>query len=119
MKKILFISRHSPYRSSHAREALDALLASTPYDQDLSILFIDDGIFQLINNQNPENIHQKNLGSSLKALSFYDVENIYLDENSLVKRNIHQQDLILDKIKLLNNHEINQLMAQQDQLISF
>lgn len=119
MKKILFISRQPPYGNSHPREALDALLAATAYEQDLSLLFMDDGVFQLLENQNPKNIYQKNLGAALKALEFYDVENIYVDAQSLVMRNIDQQSLIFDSVKLLNAHEVNLLMAQQDQLISF
>ena len=119
MKKILFISRQPPYGSFHPREALDALLAATAYEQDLGVLFMDDGVFQLLENQNPTNIYQKNLGASLKALEFYDVENIYVDAQSLAARNINQQDLLFDSVKLLDTYQVNQLMAQQDQLISF
>ncbi len=50
-KKLLFISRHAPYGSSLARDALDAVLASSAYDQQLSLLFMDDGVFQLLKNQ--------------------------------------------------------------------
>lgn len=119
MKKILFISRQSPYGNSQPREALDALLAATAYEQDLSVLFMDDGVFQLLENQNPTTICQKNLGASLKALEFYDVENIYVDSRSLAERNINQQDLVLDSVKLLDTHQVNRLMAQQNQVISF
>lgn len=119
MKKILFISRHSPYGNSKAREALDALLAASAYDQDLSILFMDDGVFQLISNQQPANIYQKNLGASLKALEIYDIHNVYVDENALLKRRIDKKDLVLESVTVLNAIQIQQLMAEQDQLVSF
>ena len=49
-KKLLFVLRQAPYGSTLAKDALDAILATSAYEQDLSIAFIDDGVFQLINN---------------------------------------------------------------------
>ncbi len=119
MRKILFISRKPPYGSSQPREALDALLAASAYDQQLSLLFMDDGVFQLMRNQNTAYIYQKNMASSLQALELYGIENIYCHENSLTQRGLNQDDLILNTIKLIDNRAANQLMSQQDQLISF
>jgi len=119
MRKILFISRKSPYGTSAPREALDAILAASAYDQDLSLLFMDDGVFQLIKNQRSKKIEQKSMEASLQALELYGIDNIYCQEESLVSRGLENTDLIFDKIKLLNNQAINDLMANQDQLISF
>jgi len=119
MKKILFISRHAPYGNSYAREALDALLAASAYDQNLSLLFMDDGVFQLLPNQNPTFIHQKNMAASLQALELYGIENIYCLSSSLIERGLNQTDLILENIKLIDTITTNSLISQQDQLISF
>src|SRR5690554_7301836 len=80
-KRILLISRHAPYGSSIAREALDAVLASAAYDQQISLLFMDDGVFQLLAEQDPGSIGQKSFASMLSALPLYDVTNI-LDRKS-------------------------------------
>jgi tRNA 2-thiouridine synthesizing protein C len=119
MRKILFVSRKAPYGNSRPREALDALLASSAYDQELSLLFMDDGVFQLMNNQNSISIHQKNMASSLQALELYGVENIYCLADSLTQRGLDKADLVFDNIKLIDNIAANKLMSQQDQLISF
>jgi tRNA 2-thiouridine synthesizing protein C len=119
MRKILFVSRKAPYGNSQSREALDALLAASAYDQELSLLFMDDGVFQLLSNQNSTLIHQKNMASSLKALELYGVENIYCLADSLIQRGLNRADLIFEDIKLIDNIAANNLMSQQDQLISF
>lgn len=118
-KKILLISRSAPYGKSTAREALDVALAASVYDQDISILFMDDGVFQLLKNQHSELIAQKNIASILPALPLYDIENIYIHQQSLDERAIEFDDLILNDLKSLNNKDVGHLLQQQDQLLSF
>lgn len=119
MKKILFVSRQAPYGNSTAREALDALLAASAYDQDLSILFMDDGVFQLLAEQNSTLIQQKNLGASLQALELYGIENTYIHRESLQKRGLDIGDLTLKNLQIMDSDQIKQLMSQQDQILSF
>lgn len=118
-KKILFISRHAPYGSSVAREALDALLAAAVYDQELSLLFMDDGVFQLLAQQDASFIEQKNIAATLPALPLYDVENIYVHWESLQHRGITTTELVLDSVQIIDSNAVSGLLAQQDQLLSF
>lgn len=118
-KKILLISRQAPYGTSTAREAIDIALAASVYDQDIGILFMDDGVFQLLKNQQSHNVNQKNVASILPALALYGIENIYAHQESLDARTIRTNELILDDLQLLNNKDVGQLLSQQDQLLSF
>lgn len=118
-KKILFISRHAPYGSSVAREALDALLAAAVYDQDLSLLFMDDGVFQLLSKQDARGIEQKDFAATLPALPLYDVEKIYVHWESLQQRGIKTTELVLDSVQIIDSNAVSGLLAQQDQLLSF
>lgn len=118
-KKILLISRQAPYGSSTAREAIDLALAASVYDQDIGILFMDDGVFQLLKNQQSQCIDQKNIASILPALALYGIENIYVHQESLDARTIRTNELILDNLQLLNNIDIGNLLNQQDHLLSF
>lgn len=118
-KKILLISRHAPYGSSTAKEALDAALAAAVYEQDLSLLFMDDGVFQLLKNQQAHNINQKNLSSILAALPFYDIEKIYIHEESLKQRKIENKDLLVENATILTNEQVSVLLNHQDHILSF
>ncbi|MES2676478.1 MAG: sulfurtransferase complex subunit TusC [Pseudomonadota bacterium] len=118
-KKILFISRHAPYGTSLAKEALDAVLAASAYDQNLSLLFMDDGVFQLLSTQDPKDLDQKNFAAMLSALTFYEVKNIFVHLESLLARQITTNELAIDGVKIVDSATISNLLIQQDQLLSF
>jgi tRNA 2-thiouridine synthesizing protein C len=118
-KKILFISRSAPYGEIKAKEALDATLAASVYEQELSLMFMDDGVFQLLKGQQGELIAQKNFNKMLSALPIYGVDNIFVHDESLAQRSLTKTDLILDSIKIISSREVGELFAQQDQLLSF
>jgi tRNA 2-thiouridine synthesizing protein C len=118
-KKLLFISRHAPYGSSLAKDALDAILAASAYDQQLSLLFMDDGVFQLLANQAPENISQKSFAAILPVLPIYEINSIYVHDESLKKRQITLNELVIEGVQIIDSAAICSLLAQQDQLLSF
>lgn len=118
-KKILFISRHAPYGTSTAKEALDAILAASAYDQTLSLLFMDDGLFQLLGGQEAFAINQKNFASMLPALPLYGVENIFVHCESMRERGLTQEEFILERVQIIDSKAVSVLLTQQDQLLSF
>lgn len=118
-QKLLFVCRHAPYGSSNAREGLDAILASAAYGQDIGVLFIDDGIFQLVPNQAPEALPQKNLNANLAALPLYEVERLYVHSESLRERGVKFHSLTLEGLQAINSREVGELMSQHEQLLSF
>jgi tRNA 2-thiouridine synthesizing protein C len=118
-KKLLFVSRHAPYGSSLAKDALDAVLAASAYDQQLSLLFMDDGVFQLLANQSSSAIGQKSFAAILPVLPLYEITSIYVHYESLVKRQITVNELVIPGVQIIDSTAICSLLAQQDQLLSF
>ena len=117
-KKILFVNTKAPYGNSMARDALDALLAASAYEQDLSVLFLGEGVFQLLANQNPKDIGMKNLGATLPVLPMYDIEKIYIQGSALLARGLTANDLVLPA-KVLTEDAIAALMDSQEAILSF
>lgn len=103
MKKILIVCRQPPYGNSLSREAIDIALAGSVFNQDLAILFLGDGVFQLLKHQNSEAIALKNHGKALSAFPLYGVDQIYVDTQSLDKRQLTSDDLLLDATFLKAN----------------
>ena len=118
-KKLLFISRHAPYGSSIAKDALDAILTAAAYNQQLALLFMDDGVFQLLAKQDTQDLQLKNFAAALPALPLYEINTIYVHYESLKARQINLDELAIDGIQLVDSAGICQLLAQQDQLLSF
>lgn len=112
-KKILFINRVSPYGTIKAQESLDILLMASTFDQEVSILFLDDGVLQLKKNQQPDTILQKKFTAAYQALSLYDINNIFVAEQSLQQHNLKTDDLIT-KVAIINSDQIKNLIAEQD-----
>lgn len=119
MKQILCINRHSPYDSALAREALDAILAAATFDQDISVLWMDDGVYQLLATPEDSNAHNQSIAKPLAALNLYGVEKIYVHSPSLQERGIEVEQLLLPTLEHLDDAGVKALIARQDQLLSF
>ena len=116
-KKVLIILTQGPYGSALSREAIDYCLAAAAFEQDLELLFTGDAVLQLIKDQDPTTINQKNLTKTLSALPIYGIDKFYVDSSSLVQYGI-DYNLCLPVIKL-NASEISELLTNADTILNF
>ena len=56
VKKFLYVNRRAPHGTVYAHEALEVVLIGAAFDQDVSLAFIDDGVFQLKKDQDTSEI---------------------------------------------------------------
>lgn len=117
-KKIGIINRCAPHGTAQGRESLDLTLALSAFNESLSVFFIGDAVYQLVEGHNSSGILQKNFQPLFKMLDLYDVENIYVCEQSLQQRCI-QQDNLLINVSVLDVAQLKNKLALQDQLLSF
>jgi len=117
-KKIGIINRQLPHGTSQAREALDLSLALSAFNESLSLFFIGDGVYQLLAKHQAELVLQKDFQPMLQMLALYDVEQIYVCQQSLLIRNISVEQLVI-KTTLLSTDGIKVQLAKQEQLLSF
>lgn len=118
IKSFLIVCRHPPYGQSLARDALDMALATAAFDQKIALLFLGDGVLQLIDAQNGGAIGQKSHAKQLSALPLYDVDALYVDARSLGERGLDSADLVLP-VQLLSDTEIASLYAAHDIVLGF
>lgn len=117
-KKLLFRLSKPPYGRSQAREALDAVLAAAAFEQDVSVLFVGDGLYQLLKNQKPGEIDQKNFAASFGLFGLYGITQIYAPDADLKARNLTPDTLLLP-VTPLSRQDLIALMRTQDQILSF
>jgi tRNA 2-thiouridine synthesizing protein C len=117
-KKIGIINRAVGHGCSTARESLDMVLALSAFNESLSLFFINDGVYQLLDNQRPDDILQKHFQPMFKMLDLYDVENIYVCETSLQQRGLTVSQLLIE-VSVLDAKILKDKLHQQDQLLSF
>lgn len=113
MKNFLFILQQPPHGSSHCQETLDIILTIAAFDQKVSLLFLDQGVFQLKNNQSPDRLAMKDTASIFKALEIYDVDQLYVEVESLQNFGLKPGDLLLP-VKEIYRKDINALMRQHE-----
>ena len=58
----------APHGNSAGREGLDALLATSALTEDIGVFFISDGVFQLVENQQPEGVLSRHHAATFKVL---------------------------------------------------
>ena len=117
-KKFMFVNRKAPYGSVYALEGLEVVLISAAFDQDVSLAFIDDGVYQLLKGQDTKAAGMKNFSPTYRALEGYDIEKLYVERESLAARGLAEADLLVD-VQVLGRDEMAALMDEQDVLIGF
>ncbi len=117
IKRFLFVNRKAPYGTIYALESLETVLISAAFDQDVSVVFLDDGVFQLTKGQDTTGINMKNFSPTFRALEGYDVEKLYVEKESLEARGLTADDLVVD-VEILNTDDLREIMAAQDVVIS-
>jgi tRNA 2-thiouridine synthesizing protein C len=118
VKKFMFVNRKAPYGTIYALEGLEVVLISAAFEQDVSMAFIDDGVYELAKGQDTKAIGQKNFSPTYRALEGYDIEKLYVDQASLEERGLTEADLLVD-VQVMDSAELAAMMAEQDVLISF
>ena len=117
-KKFMFVNRKAPYGTVYALESLEVVLISAAFDQDVSLVFVDDGVYQLKKGQQTKGIETKNFSPTYRALDGYDVEKLYVERESLEARGLTEDDLIVDVTRARSAGELGTLMDEQDVVLS-
>ena len=118
VKKFMFVNRKAPYGTIYALESLEVVLISAAFDQDVSLAFLDDGVYQLKKGQQTKGIETKNFSPTYRALDGYDIEKLYVEREALEARGLSEDDLLVD-VTVLSRQEMGALMDGMDVVLSF
>jgi len=131
-KKFMYINRKAPYGTIYAWESLEVVLIGAAFDQEVSLAFVDDGVYQLMKGQDTTEVGIKNFSPTYSALGDYDVNKIYVEKESLEARGLTLDDLQhlvwedededwaeKDSIRVVTSAELAELFDTQDIVLSF
>jgi tRNA 2-thiouridine synthesizing protein C len=129
-KSFVFINRKAPYGTIYALEALEVVLIAGAFEQQVTLIFMDDGVYQLTQNQNPAGIGMKNFSKTFGALGDYDVDQIFVDYESLNLRGLNSDDLQSltnettegieqSSIKIVPRSQLSDIIEAADTLFNF
>lgn len=132
VKKFMYLNRKAPYGTIYAWEALEVVLIGAAFDQDVCVMFMDDGVYQLTKGQDTKGIGMKNFSPTYRTLGDYEVKRIFVDRASLEARGLTQEDLVeipfedfeteeeIDNIvEVVDSARVSELMDESDVVFSF
>ena len=131
-KTFVYMNRKAPYGTVYALESLEVVLIGAAFEQNVKLVFVDDGVYQLTKNQNTDGIGMKNFSKTYAALGDYDVNQIYIDEQSLKDRGLTLDDLQeltyededddwaeKSSINVVNRQQLAEIISDADVLLNF
>jgi tRNA 2-thiouridine synthesizing protein C len=131
-KKFLYVNRKAPYGTIYPLESLEVVLIGAAFEQDVSLAFVDDGVYELTKGQDTKGIGMKNFSPTYSALGDYEVTRIYIEKESLDARGLTVDDLQAltwededddwaekDSIHVVSAKELAEIMDGQDVILSF
>ena len=131
IKQFLYLNRRAPYGTIYAWESLEVVLIGAAFDQDVSLAFVDDGVYQLTKGQDTAAVGMKNFSPTYAALGDYEVKKIYVEKESLEERGLSLEDLQhlvwedededwaeKDSIKIVSRQEMTAIMDEADVVFS-
>jgi tRNA 2-thiouridine synthesizing protein C len=132
VKKFLYLNRKAPYGTIYAWESLEVVLIGAAFDQEVSLMFVDDGVYQLTKGQDTKEIGMKNFSPTYRTLGDYEVKSIYVDRDSLESRGLSQDDLVQiawedwesgeekeNIVEVVDAARVTELMEESDVVFSF
>lgn len=132
IKKFMYLNRRAPFGTIYAWESLEVVLIGAAFDQEVSLMFADDGVYQLVKGCDTSESDMKNFMPTYRTLGDYGVRYMYVDQASLEARGLTADDLIevawedweteeeVDNIvEAVDSVKVTELMAESDVVFSF
>ncbi len=132
IKKFMYVNRTAPHGSVYAQEGLEVALIGAAFDQDVSMAFIDDGVFQIKSGQDTSATGMKNFSPAYQALGDYEITRLYVEKESLEARGLNIDDLMpltwededddyneKPSIRIVDSDELAQIIAGQDVIFNY
>ena len=131
-KRFLYVNRKAPHGTIYALESLEVVLIGAAFEQEVTLAFVDDGVYQLLQNQDTSALGTKNFSPTYRALGDYDVNRIFVERESMELRGLTKDDLMpltwededddyaeKDSVHVVSSVELAEIFEQQDVILNF
>jgi len=117
-KKVMFVNQQPPHGSHYAKEQLQMAMVFGAFEQHVSLLFIEDGVYSLIAEQQTDSIGFEDFSKMYKSLEkFYDISDVFVEEQSLMSRGLCIERLLV-RAHVVDHQQIELLMREHDFVLS-
>lgn len=131
-KKFMYINRRPPCGTVYPLEGVEVVLIGAAFEQEVCMVFISDGVFQLKQGQDTIDSGMKNFSPTYRALGDYEVTRLYVERESLEERGLTEADLMpltwededddwaeKPSIQIVSRTQLSDLLEEQDVVFNF
>ncbi|MBN1178490.1 MAG: DsrE family protein [Anaerolineae bacterium] len=115
---VAVLMRKAPYGSVYTAEGLRSILGIGVFEIDVRVLFVDDGVYALVKNQDPSVLDMKSLGDAFPSLPEFGVSSFTVHAPSLAERGLSVEDLVIDA-ELVDDAGAAALLASAGTVLPF
>ncbi|WP_426993916.1 sulfurtransferase complex subunit TusC [Methylomonas sp. CM2] len=117
-KRYLFMLSQAPHCGNGVQEALDLILTTAAFDQTVGVLFVDDGVWQVVEGQRASGLGLglKDTAGMFEALAFYGVSDVFVEHESLIERGVEVFVSIIP-LKPLGRRDLPALFSGYDVVV--
>jgi len=115
---VAVIMRRAPYGSVYSAEGFRSIMGIGVFEMDISVVFIDDGVYVLAQGQDPAALDMKPLGDGFPMLEDFGVSKFYVHDQSLTERGLAPEDLVMD-VEMLDSADVASLLENSGIVLPF
>jgi tRNA 2-thiouridine synthesizing protein C len=93
---VAILMRKAPYGSVYTAEGFRSMMGIGVFEMDISVVFVDDGVYALVKGQDPAELDMKPLGDGFPILEDFGVSKFYAHDGSLAERGLTPDDLVME-----------------------
>jgi tRNA 2-thiouridine synthesizing protein C len=94
-KSVAVLMRKAPYGSVYTAEGFRTLMGIAVFEMDITVIYCDDGVYALLQSQDPSDLDIKPLGEGFPMLSEFGVSRFYVHDQALAERGLSVDDLVM------------------------
>jgi tRNA 2-thiouridine synthesizing protein C len=118
MNKVAILMRKTPYGSVYTAEGFRSVMGIGVFEMDAVLIFVEDGVYALVKDQNPGKLDMQPLGEGFPMLPEFGVNGFYVHQPSLEERGLSVHDLVMG-VQLIDNAGLAELLAEYSAVLPF
>ena len=118
MDTVAVLMRKAPYGSVYTAEGFRTIMGIAVFEMDISVVFMDDGVYALVEGQDPAKLDMKPLGDGFPMLREFGVSRFYVHDESLAERGLMPADLVME-VDLVDGAQIAEILEGASKVLPF
>ena len=116
--QVAVLMRKAPYGSVYTAEGFRSIMGLGVFEMDVSVIFVDDGVYALAKGQDPAGLDMKSLGEGFPMLPDFGITKFYVHDHSLAERGLTTDDLVMD-VEVVDGDAVARLLAESGPVLPF